>query len=408
MRRALVIDPSVVARDALRTTLETEGWEVLFADAEDALREASARVPDLIFLDAAEDSGLGPALKSTANLSDVPMVLMVAEADAERLMQQSGADDAVKKPFSPDAIRTVAAHLLRKTRSSAPHRPAGAQRAPASERLEKALFNSAKLLGETYPGPDAQRELARAIVEAYDETFDVSFRGRIEHLPLGDVLQMLAQGHEGVLYVERSGPVSAPQAVRICLRGGVVDFVDYEGLGPEFLLGRYLSRIALVEEADIERAAQKPRWLGRTLVEEHTITREDLVECLREQSSELVYEALRWHRATFRFERYGVLPEAEDAALGLTPTGLLMEGLRRVDEWRLIEQHVTSFDLVYIRDSRSATVEKPSALEERVLAAIDDQRNVRDLIQHTGLAPFDVCKALYQFVQARVIRHRRQ
>ena len=84
-----------------------------------------------------------------------------------------------------------------------------------------------------------------------------------------------------------------------------------------------------------------------------------------------------------------------------------MEGLRRVDEWRLIEQHVHNFDLVYLYDSRTATVEKLSDLEERVLAAIDDQRNVRELIEYTGLAPFDVCKALYQFVQARVIRHRR-
>ncbi|MFK8001137.1 MAG: DUF4388 domain-containing protein [Polyangiales bacterium] len=404
MRRVLVVDPSMVAREALRATLETEGWEVCFADAANALREASSLVPDLIFLDAAEDAhGLGAALKSTANLSEVPMVLMVAEAESERLVQQAAADDAVKKPFSPDAVRTVAAHLLRRARSSAPHRPHGVEQAPASERLEEALFNAAKLVGETYPGPDAQRELARAIVEAYDEAFDVSFRGRIEHLPLGDVLQMLAQGHEGVLYVERPGSKS----VRICVRAGLVDFVDYEGLGPEFLLGRYLSRVSLVEQKDIEHAAQKPRWLGRTLVEEGTITREDLVECLREQSSELVYEALRWPRATFRFERYAVLPEAKDAALGLTPTGLLMEGLRRVDEWRLIEQHVYSFDLVYLLDSRATTVDKLSDLEERVLAAIDDERSVRDIIEHTGLAPFDVCKALYQFVQARVIRHRR-
>lgn len=406
MRRALVIDPSMVARDALRTTLETEGWEVSFADAEHALRDASALVPDIIFLDAAEDAdGLGAALKSTANLSNVPMVLMVAEANSERLVQKAAADDAVRKPFSPDAIRAVAAHLLQKTRSSTPHRPPGLERAPASERLEKALFASASVIGAgTYPGPDAQRELARAIVEAYDETFDVSFRGRIEHLPLGDVLQMLAQGHDGVLYVERA----TSESVRICLRGGMVDFVDYTGLGPEFLLGRYLSRVALVELKDIERAAQKPRWIGRTLVEEGTITHDDLEECLREQSSELVYEALRWHRATFRFERHAVLPEAKDAALGLTPTGLLMEGLRRVDEWRLIEQHVSDFDLVYIQDSRAATtLEKLSDIEEQVLAAIDDTRNVRQLIENTGLAPFDVCKALYQFAQARVIRHRR-
>ena len=404
MKRVLLIDPSTVVRSTVHSTLSREGWSVHYATAEDAIDEASKLVPDLIFLDFAEDATrVGSRIKAITNLSRIPLVLLIAEPDDDGALRRANADDSIRKPFSPDAIRTVAAHMTRPDRDSAPHRRTRKRRHSEPGRLEQTLFDAAQMLSGTYPGPEAQRQIGRAIAEAYDEECGVSFRGRIEHVPLGDLLQMLAQGHDGVLYVDREHD----QSVRICIRGGVVDFVDSTGLGGEYLLGRYLHRVTLVDTKDIEHAAQKPRWIGRTLVEEGTITRDDLHDALREQSSELVYEALRWSRATFRFERFAVLPEAEDAHLRLTPTMLLMEGLRRVDEWRLIEQHVNDFDLVYILDGTRARVMELSATEERILGAIDDERTVRDVIEHTGLASFDVCKALYQFAQTRVIRPKR-
>jgi hypothetical protein len=72
----------------------------------------------------------------------------------------------------------------------------------------------------------------------------------------------------------------------------------------------------------------------------------DLTRVLVRQSSELIYEAMRWPDGVFGFERFATRPEATAARLGLPVAAILMEGLRRVDEWRLIEEQIKSFDIV--------------------------------------------------------------
>ena len=92
---------------------------------------------------------------------------------------------------------------------------------------------------------------------------------------------------------------------------------------------------------------------------------------------------------------------------GLPVTSILMEGLRRVDEWRLIEEQVASFDLVVQIDRRALTPaheERMSPDERAVLDVIDGRRSVRELIAKTGLGSFEVCKVLYQLLAARLVR----
>jgi hypothetical protein len=84
-----------------------------------------------------------------------------------------------------------------------------------------------------------------------------------------------------------------------------------------------------------------------------------------------------------------------------------MEGLRRVDEWRLIAEQVTSFDLVPEIDRRALGEDqraRMSAEERAVLDAIDGHRDVRTLVEVTRLGSFDVCKILYQLLSARLVR----
>ena len=84
-----------------------------------------------------------------------------------------------------------------------------------------------------------------------------------------------------------------------------------------------------------------------------------------------------------------------------------MEGLRRVDEWRLIEEQIRSFDAVPRRDEealRTVDLERLRSDERRVLDAIDGTRSVRGLIEATQLSSFDVCKVLFQMATSRLVR----
>ncbi|MBX3268881.1 MAG: response regulator [Sandaracinaceae bacterium] len=450
MARVLVVDDSATVRRVVRRTLTQAGFDVsAAADGREGLELAQREPPDIVLVDFVmpQMNGLKfvQAMRRIANLEHVPVVLMSAKADkiGDGFLAQTGALDAIGKPFSPEALLTVTEHALSRANDSTvvslesveresiaplsgelPVETTATVRAEASARIAARL---AQLVASVTPDLDAA-QLASALEARFEPPalFDeiealatlvpgrdgeVSLRGRTEHVPLGEVLQLLTQARQtGVLDVEKRGSRSG-RAISVCLEEGKVQLAIGRVHEQEFRLGRYLLREGLVEREDLDRilanrTAQRG-LLGMRLVKLGYISADDLHRALVQQTSELVYEALRWPRGDFRFVRFASRPEAHDANLALPVASILMEGLRRVDEWRLIEEQVGSFDAVPRRDEeslRSIDLDRLDADERRVLELVDAERTVRAIIDGSRLSSFDACKILFQMATSRLIR----
>ena len=98
------------------------------------------------------------------------------------------------------------------------------------------------------------------------------------------------------------------------------------------------------------------------------------------------------------------------ACLALPVASVVMEGFRRVDEWRVIESKIGSFDAILTADSATldtAGAEVKLARQERaVLEAVDGERSVREIIAASHLSSFDACRILFQLLEARLVRRR--
>lgn len=79
-----------------------------------------------------------------------------------------------------------------------------------------------------------------------------------------------------------------------------------------------------------------------------------------------------------------------------------MEGARRVDEWSQIEKKISSFDLIFglEREPEEDAEIEITADQKKVIALLDGQRTVQDIIDESGLVEFDVAKAVYALLQA--------
>ncbi len=431
--RVLVVDAIESTRRLVRRHLEAAGHEANEAASTDEALELALRfVPQLVLAEAAgiEIERLARTLRGTENLKDVPLVLVTAlPSDRAAAMGATiGALDVLGKPFAPEALVAVVAHALEPKREPAEDPFAEARAATDADRerrandvwdelgrflgaLEPAVLRDDVAWASRRPTPSAVLTLSEELGR-HAAGGEVALRGRLEHVALGEVLQMLQHlAHTGVLHVEAEDTESSgPRAVQICLRDGRVDLALARGVAPEFLLGRYLVAEGAVEPSDLERLVKRggaDARLGQRMVKLGYIAREDLDRALARQTNELVYEALRWPRGRFAFFRYATRPEADEARLAMPVTAILMEGLRRVDEWRLIAEQVTSFDLVPEIDRRALGEEqraRMSAEERAVLDAIDGRRDVRTLVEVTRLGSFDVCKILYQLLSARLVR----
>jgi hypothetical protein len=229
----------------------------------------------------------------------------------------------------------------------------------------------------------------------------------------------------GVLFV-----TDGRTEVTISMRRGLIDLVQARGAGSEFRLGRYFVEHGLVTPDDIDRllrdnsVASRPpaeapapreetstarRLLGDLLVDSGRVTREQLRDGLARQSSELVYEVLRWPAGRFEFRSEPLPPLAESAKLSLPVASVVMEGFRRVDEWRLVEADLGSFESVLQRDPvaiEAGGVDRLAKQEQKLLEMVDGERTVREIIQQSHMSSFDACKILFQLLEARLVRRR--
>ena len=111
--RAVVLvaddDPDILTLVAFR--LEQAGYEVLTApDGEEAIRLALDRRPDLVVLDVRMPKLNGfevtARLRGNENTSKMPIVLLSASVREASIAKgfEAGADDYLKKPFSPQEL----------------------------------------------------------------------------------------------------------------------------------------------------------------------------------------------------------------------------------------------------------------------------------------------------------------
>ena len=120
--RVLVVGPATADRDSLSGHVQREGYVVDTAgQGSEALAKLRAGPADLVLLDVQMPDMNGPrfleALRSDAELSRVPVIVVSAEDDIDLLAQclESGADDYLPKVFRPAMLRArLSAALDRK------------------------------------------------------------------------------------------------------------------------------------------------------------------------------------------------------------------------------------------------------------------------------------------------------
>jgi CheY-like chemotaxis protein len=455
--RVLVVDDSPTILKVVSAILARHGYEPTVA------RDGMAGIElvkkgqkyDLILLDFVMPRMNGyqfcRELRSNPAHRALPVVLMSAKGDKIRgqFVQQTGAVDAITKPFDARALVAVIEGALAKTAEgrarpvpegdtmpdedtiadSVP-RPSAApkqlrQRAaiefaqqvasavapavlnlPAEERTSEAAVMGAVARSMS---SEVLSTLAMTLRDYDHEGAREVMSGDIGAIPLAEILQVLQmQRQTGVLRVTNSRT-----AIAICIRQGLVDLVQSRGASDEFRLGRYFIEKGVLTREKLdsllkESAAPGEKLLGEVLVTSGVVSKEDLSDALARQSSELIYDVLRWPYGRFSFTKEPFRPEAEQARLGLGVSGLVLEGFRRVDEWRLMEGTIHFDQVVYVDPIALETVgrDKLTRTEKLVLDAVNGSRSVNEIIKESAVGSFDAIKSVYQFLQSRVLRTR--
>ena len=263
----------------------------------------------------------------------------------------------------------------------------------------------------------------------------MALSGTLKDFALPDIFQLIGmQRKTGLLTLE-----SDRETVTVVFEQGMVVHADSTVRRLDDLLGSVLVRQGKMRKEVLEEALSKQKVsmqrLGFILVSQGYISRDDLKGALSEQVQQIVFRVFRWKSGRYHFDPAAEADYDRENVQPVSTDHILMEGIRRVDEWPIIEKRIPSLDFVFrplvpVRQIRveegskdgggleaalgnlegggggsaSATSEVMMAPTElAIYKLLDGSRSISTLMEITGLSDFDVCRTLFDFIDRNLV-----
>jgi len=260
----------------------------------------------------------------------------------------------------------------------------------------------------------------------------MALEGTIKDFGLPDIFQLIGlQRKTGLLTLK-----SDKESVTVTFENGMVVMADADSKRLEDRLGNVLVKQGKLPPEDLEEALQTQKAtlqrLGHILITANYITPKDLKDALQVQVSQIVFKLFRWRDGEYHFAPTDSVDYDRDNFNPMSADFILMEGIRMVDEWPIIEKKIPSMDIVFRTVVDASMIEvggageegeealtglaEPKRMaasstskirlthdEERIYRKIDGARTVQAIIDGTGMTEFEVCRILFDLLNRNII-----
>ncbi len=232
----------------------------------------------------------------------------------------------------------------------------------------------------------------------------MSLAGNLKTVSFPDILQLLTTGRKtGILEI-----AAGARHKEIAFREGMVIYASAVNSN-EDLLGNLLLKRGRISKSDLEKAIQMHkqtgRQLGTTLVDMNLFDKEEILACLKLQVEEIVYNLFSWEEGDFKFNE-GMAPRNAPFTLELNTTNIIMEGTRRIDEWVEIQKVLPPDDVLLrlVSNPKTKRDELKITIEEfKIMALINGERTMPDLIEASPVGEFVTYRALFKLIGSGLV-----
>ncbi len=251
----------------------------------------------------------------------------------------------------------------------------------------------------------------------------MALKGTLKDFSLADIFQLISiQKKTGVLSL-----IKDDEEVEVYFQDGMIVGAESKRGKADYLLGKLLVRIGAITEDELEVALEVQKntmkRLGQILIEKNYISQEDLKEALKKRVLEIVYGLFRWRRGSYHFKPLSNIDYDRENFEPLSTESVLLEGLRMIDEWPVIERKLNKSDVVFRK-----TGKKPSEKDEKgeaenvdaflvedefleqkksglpyemdyVLGLVDGMSSLKEILQKSKLIEFYTYRAMYDLLE---------
>jgi hypothetical protein len=260
----------------------------------------------------------------------------------------------------------------------------------------------------------------------------MALEGTLRDFSLADILQLISlQRKTGLLTLK-----SQDDVVTLGFEEGLLVSAESSARRMDTRLGTLLVKTRSLTAEQLARAleiqSQTLQRLGFILLKNGFCTTEELRAGLDIQIKKIAYGLFRWTDGDYIFAQAEKVDYDHEFGTPVAVESLLMEGMRMLDEWPIIEKVIRSPELIYQRiavgqdvvpadvedelDLAESTLDKKSYSyakkdesikisrpEWAVYELVDGRRSVNEILERTFLSEFDGTKAFFDLVTRGLI-----
>jgi CheY-like chemotaxis protein len=371
----LVIDDSATIRRLVDSYLGPAGYQVILAGtAEDGLRLAEERSPDLILLDHQLPGTTG--FEVCQKLLELPAARQTPVVVSSTLRKKAYVEyadlpnvvDMLPKPYTSDLLETTVANAL----------------------------DTGALIVES-------QEQGTAVPEVIQELGEPELSGSFQHFRLREVLDFLNNGQKsGVLEVE-----AEHRRIRFYLQRGRITGVTASGVDSRQLLDRLppaLHSLGPVLNLTLSGRGGSELDGVLELLDRKVLDPRLLRRLLRQQAALLTLDCFTQSLQQFRFQATAALPALQrKLPLDVSLMALLIDGALLCDP-AMLPEHQEGFYVRRVTRGQNLDRAGVSAQHMKLLGLLNEPRSAEKLAQHLGWQPDDAARVLYGLMLAETVQ----
>ena len=231
----------------------------------------------------------------------------------------------------------------------------------------------------------------------------MALKGSLEVFGLADILQLIHfQRKSGVLSLEGD----KDKVKLFFMEGNIVGAISQKRQ-EDARLGKVLLKKGSLKDEDLQIALEEQRRtgkaLGSILLKRGAVDKEQIKEVLTGQVTETVLQLFSWEKGIYEFIPRPITLDSvgdKEVPITLDTQRLLMEGLRILDEWSLLEGRLT-LDTVLMK--KAEVVTELSKEEQEILLLVDGENDLSTIIDISGKDGFTAAKILFSLMEKGIV-----
>jgi hypothetical protein len=259
----------------------------------------------------------------------------------------------------------------------------------------------------------------------------MALAGTLKDFGLPDIVQLIGlQRKTGTLHLKTHG-----ESVKVIFEGGNIVAAESSMARPSDRIGNALVTQGAITKEQLDQALavqkQTMQRLGHVLISENIVAEDHLRKAVEAQLFQVVFRLFRWREGEYNFETQATVDYERTGAVSLGADFVLMEGIRMVDEWPIIERRIPSMASVFKRVVDASQVQAKIGPEDGlegldgilggggsgggagklalsgdellVFNAVDGRKSCAQIVESTPLHDFAVCRTLLDLMDRDVV-----